>query len=142
MDAYYPLSLHAAASAGSFQERIIKQPYGEGDNKEFFKHSLFIVLCNRVLTCSVAVVILLVSLSTSRAPRTALASAASNLGVTVLEVQTFWPKGARQTPGCSLPGCAVYVSRFKGSLWHQLRLYIHMQQSHYQTSLPLAVSMR
>lgn len=59
------LSFPYCASWWLRQERIIKQPYGEGENKEFFKYSLFIVLCNRVLTCSVAVVILLVSPNSS-----------------------------------------------------------------------------
>ena len=36
----------------------MKQPYGE--EKEYFKHSLFIVLCNRLITCAVAMAILLV----------------------------------------------------------------------------------
>eukprot|EP00897_Mesotaenium_endlicherianum_P004331 jgi/Mesen1/3926/ME000209S02936 len=40
------------------QERIMKVPYGE--EKEFFRHSLFIVLFNRLLTCSIAAIILLV----------------------------------------------------------------------------------
>lgn len=43
---------------GVMQERIMKQPYGP--EKEFFQHSLFIVLCNRILTLIVAVLILVV----------------------------------------------------------------------------------
>lgn len=43
---------------GVMQERIMKVPYGPGE--EFFRHSLFIVLFNRVLTCTVAAIILLV----------------------------------------------------------------------------------
>eukprot|EP00243_Klebsormidium_subtile_P008708 TRINITY_DN4180_c0_g1_i3.p1 TRINITY_DN4180_c0_g1~~TRINITY_DN4180_c0_g1_i3.p1 ORF type:complete len:363 (-),score=42.68 TRINITY_DN4180_c0_g1_i3:397-1485(-) len=38
---------------GVLQERIMKLPYGE--EKEYFKFSLFLVLCNRALTCSVCV---------------------------------------------------------------------------------------
>lgn len=41
------------------QERIMKMPYGE--EKEYFTFSLFLVLCNRALTCSVCVCLLWVS---------------------------------------------------------------------------------
>lgn len=40
------------------QERIITQPYGA--DKEFFKYSLFLVLCNRILTVTLAFGLLLV----------------------------------------------------------------------------------
>jgi adenosine 3'-phospho 5'-phosphosulfate transporter B2 len=36
----------------------MRSPYGE--EKEFFKYSLFIVFCNRLLTCSVCMLIILV----------------------------------------------------------------------------------
>ncbi|CAI7819323.1 unnamed protein product, partial [Closterium sp. NIES-53] len=39
-------------------ERIMRQPYGEEQEK--FQESLFIVLCNRILTCSLAVIVLLI----------------------------------------------------------------------------------
>ncbi|KAK9839493.1 hypothetical protein WJX81_005583 [Elliptochloris bilobata] len=39
------------------QERIMTQPYGV--NKEFFTHSLFLVLCNRLLTVTLALGLLL-----------------------------------------------------------------------------------
>lgn len=45
---------------GVMQERIMKVPYGEGEDKEHFRHSLFIVLFNRLLTCGVAAIILMV----------------------------------------------------------------------------------
>eukprot|EP00898_Chlorokybus_atmophyticus_P003592 jgi/Chlat1/4233/Chrsp27S04249 len=42
---------------GLLQERIMTQPFGaEG---EVFKHSLFLVLCNRLFTCVTAVIVLL-----------------------------------------------------------------------------------
>ncbi|GJP55673.1 hypothetical protein CLOM_g14616 [Closterium sp. NIES-68] len=43
---------------GVMQERIMRQPYGADQEK--FQESLFIVLCNRILTCSLAVVVLLI----------------------------------------------------------------------------------
>ncbi|KAH9556252.1 hypothetical protein CY35_07G017200 [Sphagnum magellanicum] len=43
---------------GFMQEKIMRSPYGE--EKEFFKYSLFIVFCNRLLTCSVCTLIILV----------------------------------------------------------------------------------
>ncbi|KAH8955921.1 hypothetical protein BDL97_07G010900 [Sphagnum fallax] len=43
---------------GVMQEKIMRSPYGE--EKEFFKYSLFIVFCNRLLTCSVCMLIILV----------------------------------------------------------------------------------
>eukprot|EP00271_Cylindrocystis_brebissonii_P014240 TRINITY_DN35534_c0_g1_i1.p1 TRINITY_DN35534_c0_g1~~TRINITY_DN35534_c0_g1_i1.p1 ORF type:complete len:374 (+),score=54.32 TRINITY_DN35534_c0_g1_i1:588-1709(+) len=43
---------------GVMQERIMKFPYGP--QEERFTYSLFIVLCNRILTCTVAIVVLLV----------------------------------------------------------------------------------
>lgn len=36
----------------------MRYPYGEG--KEYFKYSLFIVFCNRLLTCTVCAVITMV----------------------------------------------------------------------------------
>jgi adenosine 3'-phospho 5'-phosphosulfate transporter B2 len=39
---------------GVLQERIMTQPYGEGADREFFKFTLFLVLMNRIVTCSVA----------------------------------------------------------------------------------------
>lgn len=36
-------------------------PYGKGEDEERFKYSLFLVLCNRVMSCGVALVMLLVS---------------------------------------------------------------------------------
>eukprot|EP01025_Chloroclados_australasicus_P060577 TRINITY_DN778_c1_g1_i1.p1 TRINITY_DN778_c1_g1~~TRINITY_DN778_c1_g1_i1.p1 ORF type:complete len:386 (-),score=37.87 TRINITY_DN778_c1_g1_i1:1387-2466(-) len=44
---------------GVLQERIMQHPFGEGDDAEVFKFSLFLVLCNRVITCSVALFSLL-----------------------------------------------------------------------------------
>lgn len=35
-------------------------PYGPEDDQERFKYSLFLVLCNRILSCAVALVMLLV----------------------------------------------------------------------------------
>ena len=37
------------------------EPYGEGDSAETFKYSLFLVLCNRLTSCMVAIVSLVVS---------------------------------------------------------------------------------
>ncbi|CAI5997393.1 unnamed protein product [Closterium sp. NIES-65] len=43
-------------------ERIMKFPYGDRDeDSEYFQHSLFIVLCNRLMTCAVAVIVHLVT---------------------------------------------------------------------------------
>lgn len=36
-------------------------PFGEGAAAEVFKYSLFLVLCNRLTTCAVAIVMLVVS---------------------------------------------------------------------------------
>jgi adenosine 3'-phospho 5'-phosphosulfate transporter B2 len=36
------------------------EPYGEGDAAETFKYSLFLVLCNRLTSCFVAIVSLVV----------------------------------------------------------------------------------
>ena len=41
------------------QEKIMRVPYGP--NHEFFKHSLFLVFCNRITTSAVSAVFLLVS---------------------------------------------------------------------------------
>jgi len=41
---------------GVLQERIMAEPYGEGDEAERFKYSLFLVLCNRLSSCAIAVV--------------------------------------------------------------------------------------
>ncbi|CAI5460948.1 unnamed protein product [Closterium sp. Yama58-4] len=47
---------------GIGQERIMKFPYGDRDeDSEYFQHSLFIVLCNRLMTCAVAVIAHLVT---------------------------------------------------------------------------------
>ncbi|KAL2632511.1 hypothetical protein R1flu_003990 [Riccia fluitans] len=43
---------------GLLQERIMKAPYGV--EKEFFRHSLFIVLCNRILTSVTTATIVLI----------------------------------------------------------------------------------
>ncbi|CAI5938792.1 unnamed protein product [Closterium sp. NIES-64] len=49
---------------GIGQEQIMKFPYGDRDeDSEYFQHSLFIVLCNRLMTCGVAVIVHLVSQS-------------------------------------------------------------------------------
>eukprot|EP00197_Chlamydomonas_leiostraca_P013869 CAMPEP_0202867492 /NCGR_PEP_ID=MMETSP1391-20130828/9464_1 /ASSEMBLY_ACC=CAM_ASM_000867 /TAXON_ID=1034604 /ORGANISM="Chlamydomonas leiostraca, Strain SAG 11-49" /LENGTH=389 /DNA_ID=CAMNT_0049547541 /DNA_START=127 /DNA_END=1296 /DNA_ORIENTATION=- len=40
---------------GVLQERIMVEPFGEGANKEVFKYSLFLVLCNRLTSCAVAI---------------------------------------------------------------------------------------
>lgn len=44
---------------GILQEKIMRVPYGE--NKEFFKYSLFLVFCNRITTSAVSAGTLLVS---------------------------------------------------------------------------------
>ncbi|KXZ52167.1 hypothetical protein GPECTOR_10g796 [Gonium pectorale] len=44
---------------GVLQERIMTMPFGEGASGEVFKYSLFLVLCNRLTTCAVAIVMLL-----------------------------------------------------------------------------------
>lgn len=36
-------------------------PFGEGADAEVFKYSLFLVLCNRLTTCAVAILMLVVS---------------------------------------------------------------------------------
>merc|ERR1711879_768725 len=43
---------------GVIQERIMTQPYGEGEAEEFFTYSAYLVLNNRVVACLVAIVIL------------------------------------------------------------------------------------
>jgi len=43
---------------GLLQERIMKHPYGEGDDEEYFTWSLFLVMANRLVTCSVNIVLL------------------------------------------------------------------------------------
>lgn len=40
---------------GVLQERIMVEPYGEGANAERFTFSLFLVLCNRLTSCLVAI---------------------------------------------------------------------------------------
>lgn len=40
------------------QEKIMRVPYGE--NKEYFKYSLFLVFCNRIMTSAVSAGVLLV----------------------------------------------------------------------------------
>ena len=40
------------------------EPFGEGASAEVFKFSLFLVLCNRLTSCAVAIVMLLVSCNT------------------------------------------------------------------------------
>eukprot|EP00252_Welwitschia_mirabilis_P002684 TRINITY_DN12637_c0_g1_i1.p1 TRINITY_DN12637_c0_g1~~TRINITY_DN12637_c0_g1_i1.p1 ORF type:complete len:353 (+),score=38.24 TRINITY_DN12637_c0_g1_i1:335-1393(+) len=47
---------------GLLQERIMRVPYGE--ESSYFKYSLFLVLCNRVLTCSVAAIFLMANRKT------------------------------------------------------------------------------
>mmetsp|Transcript_42341 Transcript_42341/g.135571 ORF Transcript_42341/g.135571 Transcript_42341/m.135571 type:complete len:353 (-) Transcript_42341:28-1086(-) len=42
---------------GVMQERVMTQPYGE--EGAMFKYSLFLVMCNRLTTCSLAVIMLL-----------------------------------------------------------------------------------
>ncbi|KAI3489947.1 hypothetical protein L1887_45861 [Cichorium endivia] len=44
---------------GVLQEKIMRVPYGP--NNEFFKHSLFLVFCNRITTSAVSAVFLLTS---------------------------------------------------------------------------------
>ncbi|KAI8470415.1 MAG: UDP galactose transporter-related protein [Monoraphidium minutum] len=39
---------------GVLQERIMTLPFGEGDNKEVFKYSLFLVSCNRMVAAIIA----------------------------------------------------------------------------------------
>eukprot|EP00249_Psilotum_nudum_P010684 c22698_g1_i2 orf=210-1190(-) len=46
---------------GLMQEKIMRVPYGE--EKDYFKYSLFIVLCNRVLTCIASSIFLLIQKS-------------------------------------------------------------------------------
>jgi hypothetical protein len=43
------------------QERIMTEPFGIGAAAEVFKYSLFLVLCNRLTSCSVAICVLVVS---------------------------------------------------------------------------------
>lgn len=44
---------------GLLQEKIMRVPYGP--NKEFFKYSLFLVFCNRIMTSAISAVTLLAS---------------------------------------------------------------------------------
>lgn len=37
------------------------EPYGIGDTAETFKYSLFLVLCNRLSSCAIAILSLIVS---------------------------------------------------------------------------------
>lgn len=46
---------------GVLQERIMVEPFGEGEHQERFKYSLFLVMCNRLSSCLVAVVMLLIN---------------------------------------------------------------------------------
>ena len=43
------------------------EPFGEGENAEVFKYSLFLVLCNRLTSCAVAVFGLVVSIRLQQA---------------------------------------------------------------------------
>jgi adenosine 3'-phospho 5'-phosphosulfate transporter B2 len=43
------------------QERIMTIPYGEGENAEVFKYSLFLVFCNRAVAATIAAITLVVS---------------------------------------------------------------------------------
>ncbi|KAG0585417.1 hypothetical protein M758_2G009800 [Ceratodon purpureus] len=45
---------------GLLQEKIMRAPYGATDHAEFFNFPLFIVLCNRLLTCVVCLLLLVV----------------------------------------------------------------------------------
>ena len=51
----------ACCSHQQLQERIMTEPYGPPGAEELFKFSLFLVLCNRLTSCAVAVGSLLVS---------------------------------------------------------------------------------
>lgn len=44
---------------GLLQEKIMRAPYVAKDNAEFFNFPLFIVLCNRLLTCIICLLILM-----------------------------------------------------------------------------------
>eukprot|EP01024_Parvocaulis_polyphysoides_P030283 TRINITY_DN2750_c0_g1_i4.p1 TRINITY_DN2750_c0_g1~~TRINITY_DN2750_c0_g1_i4.p1 ORF type:complete len:361 (-),score=45.97 TRINITY_DN2750_c0_g1_i4:872-1954(-) len=39
---------------GVLQERIMQHPFGEGEDEEYFKYTLLLVFCNRIVTCAVA----------------------------------------------------------------------------------------
>lgn len=52
---------------GILQERIMTRPYGEGEDAEYFKFSVFLVMNNRCVSMLVAVVVLAV-LQTAVAP--------------------------------------------------------------------------
>lgn len=41
---------------GILQERIMTEPYTTGEHTEVFKYSLFLVLCNRLTSCFVAII--------------------------------------------------------------------------------------
>eukprot|EP00798_Chlamydomonas_sp_ICE-L_P012991 gene12991-5354_t len=43
---------------GVLQERIMVEPFGEGEDAERFKYSLFLVMCNRLSSCIVAITLL------------------------------------------------------------------------------------
>lgn len=43
---------------GVLQERIMVEPFGTGASAEVFKYSLFLVLCNRLTSCAVAIFML------------------------------------------------------------------------------------
>lgn len=45
---------------GLMQEKIMRAPYGDKGHGEFFNFPLFIVLCNRLLTCAICLMILMV----------------------------------------------------------------------------------
>lgn len=49
---------------GVLQEKIMRVPYGDGDESAYFKYSLFLVLCNRVLTCAASAIFLLANKKT------------------------------------------------------------------------------
>lgn len=46
---------------GVLQEKIMRVPYGDGPDKEYFKYSLFLVFCNRITTSAVSAGVLLAS---------------------------------------------------------------------------------
>ncbi|KAF6258757.1 UDP galactose transporter-related protein [Scenedesmus sp. NREL 46B-D3] len=45
---------------GVLQERIMTMPYGEGENAEVFKYSLFLVFCNRAVAATIAAITLVI----------------------------------------------------------------------------------
>lgn len=62
------LASASLADVVSAQERIMTIPYGQ--EKEVFRVSLFVVLCNRLTSCLLAVAILLVSACWTPGPYT------------------------------------------------------------------------